>query len=181
VIFSDGGLEVMPKNCLEDLAEWSKEREASKSRKDKSIVAFLAVRADVKVAIEAGYALKTVWQYLRERKKISYRYETFLRHVRRYIMQNPTSKVKGSTLEQKAEIVEKHPIEPIPTTVDMVTTAIREKEDTASEMDMNVPHKPIELTDLSFNNDSLASENVLSSDSEAEIAAFRDRGTQGEN
>lgn len=79
----------MAKRYTDQLAEWVKKREASRPRQDKNVVAFLAVRADVKEAMDAGYALKTIWEHMHEIGKIPYRYETFLKHVRRHIKQAP--------------------------------------------------------------------------------------------
>jgi hypothetical protein len=92
----------MPKSYTEELSEWVKKREASRPRQDKSVVAFLTMRADVKAAIEAGYALKTIWWHLHETGKIPYRYETFLKHVRRHITHAAAEQVKGSKPEPKA-------------------------------------------------------------------------------
>lgn len=75
---------------VDELASWVKKKESSKRRQDKSLVAFLAIRDDVVAAIDAGYSLKTIWEHLTETKKISYRYETFLKHVK--------TRVKGKTL-----------------------------------------------------------------------------------
>lgn len=75
----------MAKTYTEILAEWVKKRDASRPRQDKSLVAFLAVRDDVKAAMAEGYALKTIWQHMNETGKLSYRYETFLKHVRKHI------------------------------------------------------------------------------------------------
>ena len=60
----------MTKNYTETLSEWVKKR--SKPPKLNVIGRrshFLAVRADVKVAIEAGYALKTIWEHMTETGK----------------------------------------------------------------------------------------------------------------
>ncbi|WP_419605606.1 TraK family protein [Thiolapillus sp.] len=54
-------------------------------RQDLAAVAFMAIREDVKAAIGAGYAQKTIWAHLHEIGKIPYRYETFLKHVRKHI------------------------------------------------------------------------------------------------
>jgi hypothetical protein len=82
---NDDGQTVMAKRYTDELAEWVKKRDASRPRQDRNVVAFLAVRADVEAAMDAGYALKTVWEHLHETGKIPYRYETFLNHVRRHI------------------------------------------------------------------------------------------------
>lgn len=75
----------MPKTFTEDLAEWVKKREATRPRQDKNVVAFLALKSDVQAAIMAGYSLLTIWEHLHEKGKIAYRYETFLKHVRRHL------------------------------------------------------------------------------------------------
>lgn len=75
---------------LEGLVEWEKKsRKATKPRRKETQTAFLAVREDVKDAAAAGYALKTIWEHMHETSRLSYRYETFLRHVRKYITDAP--------------------------------------------------------------------------------------------
>lgn len=87
----------MVKNYTEELAEWLNKREDSGSRQDKNVVAFLTVRADVKAAIDAGYAIKTIWEHMHEMGKIPYRYETFIKHVRRHITHTPANQAKQVT------------------------------------------------------------------------------------
>jgi len=84
----------MAKSYLDELAAWTKKREKKRQRKDQYVVAFLAVRANVEEAIEAGYSLMTIWEHLTDTGKISYRYETFLRHVHKHI-QAPKPKKNG--------------------------------------------------------------------------------------
>ena len=79
----------MPKSLAEDLAEWVKKREATRPRQDKNVVAFLALKGHVQDSIAAGYSLLTIWEHLHDKGRISYRYETFLRHVRRHIKSRP--------------------------------------------------------------------------------------------
>lgn len=73
----------MAKTYPELLGEWVKQREST--RRDKNLVAFLAVRDDVKAAVEAGYAVKTVWANMHESKRIMFGYDTFLNYVNRLI------------------------------------------------------------------------------------------------
>jgi len=75
----------MPKTFPQELAQWLKQREATKARRDKHLVAFLALKGDVQAAIEAGYSLMTIWKHLHDQAKLPCRYETFLKHVRRHI------------------------------------------------------------------------------------------------
>lgn len=58
--------------------------------------AFMLARSDVIEAIAAGYDLKTIWEYMRETGRIPFRYETFLKYVRKYITNAPTSVTAGS-------------------------------------------------------------------------------------
>ncbi len=103
----------MAKNYTDELAEWVKKRKALSRRRDRNVVAFLAVRADVKAAIEAGYALKTIWEHLHELGKIGYRYETFLKHVRRHITQASANQDKSvSKPEPKTAVEPTPPSEP---------------------------------------------------------------------
>ena len=85
------------KSYTAELAEWVEKRAASRPRQDRNVVAFLAVRADVKEAMVAGYALKTIWEHLHDSGKLRYRYETFLKHVRRHIKHAPTEQVSVPT------------------------------------------------------------------------------------
>ena len=75
----------MPKTYPEELAEWVKKREAKKRRQDKHVVAFLAVKSNVQAALDAGYAMKTIWEHLKETDRLRCRYETFTQHVKRFL------------------------------------------------------------------------------------------------
>ena len=81
----------MPKSYPEELAEWVKEREAKKPRQDKHLVAFLAVKSDVQTALDAGYAMKTIWEHMKETDRLRCRYETFTQHVKRHIKAVPVA------------------------------------------------------------------------------------------
>jgi hypothetical protein len=70
----------------DQLSTWLRKNPTPKQ--DKNMVAFLAIRQDVQSAIDSGYALKTIWSHLNATGKIAYRYETFTRHVQRYIKSN---------------------------------------------------------------------------------------------
>lgn len=70
------------------------------------MVAFLAVRADVQEAITAGYAVKTIWEHLNETGKIPYRYETFLKHVRRHITTDTSAGIKPRPVQPQSSTTE---------------------------------------------------------------------------
>ncbi|EAY5119520.1 TraK family protein [Escherichia coli] len=76
----------MGKDYLTDLQEWVKQKKGLNGKSANSArVVFLAIREDVKNAIEAGYSLTTIWEHMHETGRVTTTYETFRRHVRRYI------------------------------------------------------------------------------------------------
>lgn len=77
----------MAEDFSKQLAQWVEQRGLQRS--DKNLVAFLAVRDDVKLAIDAGYAVKTVWANLHETGRIDLGYRTFLNYVRRCLGPSP--------------------------------------------------------------------------------------------
>lgn len=76
----------MGKDYLTDLREWVKQKKGLNGNNANSArVVFLAIREDVKNAIDAGYSLTTIWEHMHETGRVTTTYETFRRHVRRYI------------------------------------------------------------------------------------------------
>lgn len=80
----------MVKRYSEELAAWIEKRATKKRRLDAAAVAFLTVKADVIEAMEAGYAMTTIWEHMRETGRVKVSYETFRRHVQRYITTKPS-------------------------------------------------------------------------------------------
>lgn len=68
----------------DELAAWVKKRAAKKRRQD-AVVAFLAVRDDVQAALASGYSAATVYEHMRETGRLKCSYETFRKHVQRFI------------------------------------------------------------------------------------------------
>lgn len=71
----------MAKSYSEQLEDWVEQR--ASSRRDRNLVKFLAVRDDVKFALDAGYAVSTIWGNMRETGRIDFAYDTFLKYVNR--------------------------------------------------------------------------------------------------
>ena len=94
----------MTKNYTESLSEWVKKRETTRTKRDIQKIAFLAVRADVKAAIEAGYALKTIWEHMTETGKITYRYATFLKYANLECKTVPTIETPEQKMRKPAPI-----------------------------------------------------------------------------
>lgn len=83
----------MAKNYIDELSAWVKQREAEKPRQDSATVEFLAVKENVIDAIEAGYALTTIWEHMHEKGMIKFGYETFRKKARRHIAQGGRKEV----------------------------------------------------------------------------------------
>lgn len=75
----------MAKSYTEELAAWVEKKAAKKRRLDATAVQFLAVKADVKAALDAGYSVTTIWEHMHEIKKVTCTYETFRKHVKRFV------------------------------------------------------------------------------------------------
>lgn len=86
----------MAKRYSEELASWLEKKTKKKRRLDTAAVAFLTVKADVIDAMERGYAMTTIWGHMRETGRVKASYETFRRHVKRYI----TAKMPPAKQEQ---------------------------------------------------------------------------------
>jgi hypothetical protein len=86
------------KSYTDELAEWVDKRAKKKRRQDAAAVAFLAVRPNVKEAIDAGYALSTIWEHMREIGKLKCSYETFRKHVRRHM--KPTTQADPKSMQK---------------------------------------------------------------------------------
>ena len=80
-------------NYIRELADWVAKQQARR-RPDKNVVAFLAAKDDVRSAMVAGYAMKTVWAHMTEKGRISFRYETFTQYVRKHIKEASPPKTK---------------------------------------------------------------------------------------
>lgn len=94
----------MTKSYTETLSEWIKKRETARPQRNIQKIAFLAVRADVKVAIEAGYALKTIWEHMSETGKITCRYETFLKYANQECKTAPAAETPDKKTSQPPPI-----------------------------------------------------------------------------
>jgi hypothetical protein len=95
----------MSKSYPKVLGEWVKQRESAK--RDAYMVAFLAVREDVKDALAAGYSVKTIWTNMHEERRVSFGYDTFLnyvnRHIRRAAKELAKTEVQTGRAQSQAE------------------------------------------------------------------------------
>ena len=91
----------MANRYADELAEWVSARPAPRPRQDRSLVAFLAVKEDVRAALEAGYAMKTIWAHLQATGRIESRYETFTLHVKRHLRTPPPAQPPSAAQAQR--------------------------------------------------------------------------------
>ena len=87
----------MGNRYTDELAAWASTKAEAKRRQDTAAVAFLAVKADVIEAMEAGYALTTIYDHMHETGRVKASYETFRRHVQRFIKAAPAATRSASS------------------------------------------------------------------------------------
>ncbi|HGT2644331.1 TPA: TraK family protein [Legionella pneumophila] len=101
----------MGTSYTDQLAKWVKEKKSTP--RNKNLVAFLAVRADIKEALDAGYPVKTVWENMHELKRIEFGYDTFLNYVNRQIRRpqanQPTPQVEPESSQTSKDNKSKLP------------------------------------------------------------------------
>lgn len=90
---------LMSKPYINELARWVQSRTSQKTRQDQATVAFMGVKALVEDAICNGYALTTIWEHMQETGKLTCSYETFRRHVNRFIKSNSVLPLRQQEVE----------------------------------------------------------------------------------
>ena len=102
----------MNKNYLNDLSGWINAQQIKTSHSNPAKVAFLAVKDDVKTALDSEYSMLVVWKHMRVVGKLNCSYTTFRAYVRRYIHQAEDKDDKGQPpivpLPQKHRRQKKH-------------------------------------------------------------------------
>ena len=93
----------MTKNLSARIAERAARKKPPRNGQNR--VTFLAMREDVKQAIDDGWPVKTIWETLHEEGKVSFSYPAFIGYVNRLILSSPASR-------ETAQATEKNPGEP---------------------------------------------------------------------
>ena len=107
----------MKKGYLDDLSEWlDSHPKIRQGLRNHVKIAFLTVKDDVKTALDSGYPMSVVWKHMRDTGKLNCSYDTFCRHVQRYIRQpadegkaansSPTAKTSASEETSEVKIAE---------------------------------------------------------------------------
>jgi hypothetical protein len=95
----------VPDNYTEQLAERLRAQKTPGRSLNKA--AFLAVKADVVAALEAGFVSKVIWSDLRTCKRIDFSYDTFLRLVKIYISSAPAVRTHVTFTSKKSTVKDK--------------------------------------------------------------------------
>lgn len=95
----------MDKEYLSDLRKWVDEKKGQNGKTaNPARVVFLAIRNDVMSALDAGYPMKTIWEHMHETGRVNTTYETFRRHVNRFIkQQKPLSSAQNLGAENMTQ------------------------------------------------------------------------------
>ncbi len=85
-----------------EIDKWAKTRTTKKNerRQDASVVAFLNVKAKVERGLAKGYSITTIWDHMTETNRITTSYETFRRHVMKFILNAPPADEPSSAGEK---------------------------------------------------------------------------------
>ncbi|EPI9345916.1 TraK family protein [Escherichia coli] len=95
----------MGNDYLADLQKWVAEKKGlNGSSANTARVVFLAIRDDVKKAIDAGYALTTIWEHMHDTGRVTTSYETFRRHVKRYIYEYKAAAASAENRPERAAV-----------------------------------------------------------------------------
>ncbi|CAB3944002.1 MULTISPECIES: TraK family protein [Pseudomonadota] len=70
-------------------ARLKREQKARRLTRKDYLPAFMAARSNVMEAMAAGFALRIIWEHMHEIGRIPFRYETFLKYVRKHITNAP--------------------------------------------------------------------------------------------
>ncbi len=81
---------VMTKNLSVRIAERTAQKKPSRNGQNRAT--FLAIRGDVKQALDDGWPVKTIWETLHEEGKVSFSYQAFRGYANRLILSSPASR-----------------------------------------------------------------------------------------
>ena len=79
----------MTKSLSERIAARATEKKPSHGGQNRA--AFLALRVDIKQALDDGWPVKSIWETLHAEKKINFSYQAFWNYVNRLILSPPAS------------------------------------------------------------------------------------------
>ncbi len=99
--------------------------------KNSGKVAFLKNKDDIKEAIQEGWSAKDIWRDLKEKKKLDFSYQMFMRYTSKYIKNETDIKVVASAKQDDLPTTKK-----TPKMVKTETNIFNYKSDSKSEKDL---------------------------------------------
>lgn len=91
----------MAKSLSERIAQRVNAKQPSRTGKNRA--SFLAVRDDVRMALDDGWPVKVIWDTLRDEGKIEFGYDAFIGYVNRLIRNAETSPAKPPAEQVKVD------------------------------------------------------------------------------
>ncbi len=91
----------MPESYPEQLAARLRGKEAAGRSLNKA--AFIAAKADIGAALDAGFVPKDIWHDLRACGRIGFSYDTFLRMMKHYLIPPPVATKPAAEAPPKLE------------------------------------------------------------------------------
>ena len=89
-----------PKTLTERIAERARTRTPTRSHRNRA--AFLAMRDEVRSALDEGWSIKVVWETLHEENRIGFGYDAFTRYVHKLIYKAPEPATKEPATKPEA-------------------------------------------------------------------------------
>ncbi|MDF7677076.1 TraK family protein [Neisseriaceae bacterium ESL0693] len=93
----------MAKSLSERIAQRVSTKQPSRIGKNR--ISFLAIRDDVRRALEDGWPVKVIWNTLHDEGKIEFGYDAFIGYVNRFIREKKILPVKPLTEQVKVDKV----------------------------------------------------------------------------
>jgi hypothetical protein len=89
----------MGKTLSERVATRAATKQPARSAQNRG--AFLALRSEVKQALEDGWPVKTIWETLQEEGKITFTYQSFLGYANRLILSRGKAPVPPRVVDEE--------------------------------------------------------------------------------
>lgn len=89
----------MGKSLSERIAERAKKKKPSRNAQNRA--AFLAIRTDIKEALNDDWPLKSIWETLHEEGKVTFSYQSFLGYTNRLIFASKPDESRTSAISEK--------------------------------------------------------------------------------
>lgn len=88
----------MAKSLSERIAARTVKKKPSRSAQNRAV--FLALRVDIKQALNDGWPVKSIWETLHEEEKVDFSYQAFRGYANRLILSSPATETSLSVPEK---------------------------------------------------------------------------------